>query len=184
MSLNVKFKSKIFLSTPRYAAQRGVDFALCRIVGSRQSALCRVAQSCDARSRESPLCGIAQSRFSSSNLFEYLSQFESICKTVLAHESGDPGVQFNEKRGSKISQDCPFKILIFYSNSPRQSIANFVPALCCIAQERLSDVSLDHCPSLWLIALAENGIALGQMTKVWSRAAFVKGTIYQKIVHR
>jgi hypothetical protein len=26
MQLNVKFKSKIFLSTPRYAAQRGVDF--------------------------------------------------------------------------------------------------------------------------------------------------------------
>jgi hypothetical protein len=25
MQLNVKFKSKIFLSTPRYAAQRGVD---------------------------------------------------------------------------------------------------------------------------------------------------------------
>jgi hypothetical protein len=26
MQLNVKFKSKVFLSTPRYAAQRGVDF--------------------------------------------------------------------------------------------------------------------------------------------------------------
>jgi hypothetical protein len=26
MQLNVKFKSKIFLSTPRYAAQRGVNF--------------------------------------------------------------------------------------------------------------------------------------------------------------
>jgi hypothetical protein len=31
------------------------------------------------------------------NLIEYLHEFESICKTVLAHESGDPGVQFNEK---------------------------------------------------------------------------------------
>jgi hypothetical protein len=45
-----------------------------------------------------------------SNLIEYLREFESICKTVLAHESGNPGVQFNEKiRGSKISWDCPFK---------------------------------------------------------------------------
>jgi hypothetical protein len=26
MPLNVKFKSKMFMSTPRYAAQRGVDF--------------------------------------------------------------------------------------------------------------------------------------------------------------
>jgi hypothetical protein len=25
-------------------------------------------------------------------------RFESICKTVLAHESGDPGVQFHEKK--------------------------------------------------------------------------------------
>jgi hypothetical protein len=33
----------------------------------------------------------------SSNLVEDLREFESICKTVLAHESGDPGVQFNEK---------------------------------------------------------------------------------------
>jgi hypothetical protein len=32
-----------------------------------------------------------------SNLIEYLREFESICKTVLVHESGDPGVQFNEK---------------------------------------------------------------------------------------
>jgi hypothetical protein len=28
---------------------------------------------------------------------EYLREFESISKTVLAHESGDPGVQFIEK---------------------------------------------------------------------------------------
>jgi hypothetical protein len=27
----------------------------------------------------------------------YLRELESICKTVLAHESRDPGVQFNEK---------------------------------------------------------------------------------------
>jgi hypothetical protein len=50
MQLNVKFKSKIFLSTPRYAAQRGVDSALCRIAGSCDSALCGIAQSCDSNS--------------------------------------------------------------------------------------------------------------------------------------
>jgi hypothetical protein len=33
-----------------------------------------------------------------SNLIEYLREFESICKTVLAHESGNPGVQFDEKK--------------------------------------------------------------------------------------
>jgi hypothetical protein len=39
-------------------------------------------------------------------------KLESICKTVLAHESGDPGVHFGEKsRRSKISWDCPFTSL-------------------------------------------------------------------------
>jgi hypothetical protein len=57
-----------------------------------------------------PLFGIAQSRFLSSNLVEDLCEFESIRKPVLAHESGDPGVQCNEiNRGSKISWHCPFK---------------------------------------------------------------------------
>jgi hypothetical protein len=45
-------------------------------------------------------------RHSAESIFivEYLRKFECICKTVLAHESGDPGVQINEKnRGSKIS---------------------------------------------------------------------------------
>jgi hypothetical protein len=105
---------KNFVLTPRYATQCEiqvknflVDSALCRIAGSRDSALCGIAQSCD-----SALCGIARSRFSSLNSIKYLSKFESICKTVLAHESGDPGVQFNEKnRGSKISWHCPFKYL-------------------------------------------------------------------------
>jgi hypothetical protein len=32
-------------------------------------------------------------------------EFESICKTVLAHESGDPGVQFNEKNEGRKSRD-------------------------------------------------------------------------------
>jgi hypothetical protein len=58
MQLDVKFKSKIFLSTPRYAAQQGVDSALCHISGSRDSALCDIA-----RSRDFPVCGIAQSKF-------------------------------------------------------------------------------------------------------------------------
>jgi hypothetical protein len=41
---------------------------------------------------------------------EYLREYEFIFKTVLAHESGDPGVLFAEKnRGSKISWDCRFK---------------------------------------------------------------------------
>jgi hypothetical protein len=29
---------------------------------------------------------------------EYLREFKSICKSVLAHESGDPGAQFKEKK--------------------------------------------------------------------------------------
>jgi hypothetical protein len=48
----------------------------------------------------------AESIFSS-NLIEYLREFESIRKTVLvlAHESGDPGVQFNEKTEGRKSCD-------------------------------------------------------------------------------
>jgi hypothetical protein len=37
MPPSVKFKSKIFLPTPRYAAQRGVDSVLCGIAESRDS---------------------------------------------------------------------------------------------------------------------------------------------------
>jgi hypothetical protein len=35
-------------------------------------------------------------RHSAESIFvdEYLREFESKCKTILAHESGDPGVQF------------------------------------------------------------------------------------------
>jgi hypothetical protein len=50
------------------------------------------------------------------------------------------------------------------------ALGNFL-ALCRIA--------LEHCP-----ALAKNCIALAKSTKVWSPAAFIKETIYQKIVHR
>jgi hypothetical protein len=32
------------------------------------------------------------------NQIELLREFESMCKTILAHESGDPGVQFDEKK--------------------------------------------------------------------------------------
>jgi hypothetical protein len=52
----------------------------------------------------------------SQNFFKWCFsyEFEFICKTVLAHESGDPGVQFNEKnRGSKISWHCLFNNLVF-----------------------------------------------------------------------
>jgi hypothetical protein len=51
------------------------------------------------------LYGIARSQFSSSNLVEDLREFESIYKTVLAHESGDPGVQFNDKNEGRKSRD-------------------------------------------------------------------------------
>jgi hypothetical protein len=55
--------------------------------------------------------GIAGSRFSSSNLIEYLREFESVCKTVLAHESGDPGVQLTKKTEGRKSRDTvPLKI--------------------------------------------------------------------------
>jgi hypothetical protein len=40
-----------------------------------------------------------------SNLVEYLREFESIGKTVLAHESGDPGLQFNEKTEGRKSRE-------------------------------------------------------------------------------
>jgi hypothetical protein len=44
----------------------------------------------------------------SSNGIEFLREFESICKTVLAHESGDPGVQFAEKpQRSKSRETVP-----------------------------------------------------------------------------
>jgi hypothetical protein len=32
-------------------------------------------------------------------------EFESICKTVLSHESGDPGVQLNEKTEGRKSRE-------------------------------------------------------------------------------
>jgi hypothetical protein len=142
MQLNVKFKSKMFLSTPRYAAQRWVYSMLCRIAGSHDSALCGIAQSCD-----STLCGIARSRFSfltkkcylrlramqlnvkfKSKFFlstpryaAFVVEFNrispqiriySICKTVLAHESGDPGVQLNKKTEGRKSRYCPFNKFI------------------------------------------------------------------------
>jgi hypothetical protein len=41
----------------------------------------------------------------SSNLIEDLREFESICKTVLANESGNQGVQFNKKTEGRKSGD-------------------------------------------------------------------------------
>jgi hypothetical protein len=46
----------------------------------------------------------AESIFSS-NLVEDLRKCESICKTVLAHESGDPGVQLTKKTEGRKSRD-------------------------------------------------------------------------------
>jgi hypothetical protein len=54
---------------------------------------------------DSALCGIARSQFFSSNLIEYLREYESILKTALAHESGDPGVAFNEKTKGRKSRE-------------------------------------------------------------------------------
>jgi hypothetical protein len=43
---------------------------------------------------------------------EYLCKFEFICKIVLAHESGYPGVQYNEKtEGRKSRETVPLKKL-------------------------------------------------------------------------
>jgi hypothetical protein len=51
---------------------------------------------------DSALCRIAGSR-----------EFESICKTVLGHESGDPGEQFNEKtEGQKSRETVPLILSI------------------------------------------------------------------------
>jgi hypothetical protein len=40
-----------------------------------------------------------------SNLVENLREFESICKTVLAHESGDPGYCLTKKTEGRKSHD-------------------------------------------------------------------------------
>jgi hypothetical protein len=58
-------------------------------------------------------------------IVEYLREFESLCKTVLAHESGDSGVLFNEKnRGLKISWDSPFKLLLCWCQIMIAQLAN------------------------------------------------------------
>jgi hypothetical protein len=45
----------------------------------------------------------------SNDYLEFLGDFEAICKTALAPESGSKGGLFDEKnRGSKISRHCPF----------------------------------------------------------------------------
>jgi hypothetical protein len=62
----------------------------------------------------SALCGIAPSQFFSSNLIEDLREIKSICKTILAHESGDPGVQLNEKTEGQKSRDAVPLIAIYH----------------------------------------------------------------------
>jgi hypothetical protein len=93
---------KVLSATPRYATQCEIQFknflvesALCGTAGSRLRAMPHSAKS------------IFVVEF---NRISPRIRIYSICKTVLAHESGDPGVQFNEKnRGSQISWHCPFK---------------------------------------------------------------------------
>jgi hypothetical protein len=52
-------------------------------------------------------------QFFSSNLIEYIREFESICKTVLAHEPGVPGVQLIEKTvGRKSRETVPLKFQV------------------------------------------------------------------------
>jgi hypothetical protein len=93
---------KHFVPTPRYAKKL-------RVLKNILSATPRYATQCEIQVKnflvDFALCDIAASRFSSSNLIEYLREFEPICKTVLAHESGDPGVYSLTKKcqGSKIS---------------------------------------------------------------------------------
>ena len=63
---------------------------------------------CKGRKKFVALCGIAQSQFLLLNLIEYLREFESLCKTVFAHESGDPKVQFNKiTEGQKSRETVP-----------------------------------------------------------------------------
>jgi hypothetical protein len=50
-------------------------------------------------------------RVESNFIIKYLCEYEFIFKTALAHESGDPGVLFDEKnQGSKISWEKQFKL--------------------------------------------------------------------------
>jgi hypothetical protein len=73
-------------------------------------------------------------RFSLSNLIEYLRDFESTCKTVLAHESGDPGVHFNEKtEGRKFRDTVP---LIFCVIGSKNRPPYFCNAFCYIIRIR------------------------------------------------
>jgi hypothetical protein len=130
---SAEFKKKVLSATPLYATQCEiqvknflVDSGLCGTAGSRLRAmphsgelgLHAMQHSTELRLRPMPhsgelqltLCRIARSRNSSLcsrfslNLIEYLREFESICKTVLAHESGDPGVQFIEKTEGRKSR--------------------------------------------------------------------------------
>jgi hypothetical protein len=63
------------------------------------------------------------------NRIELLREFESILKTALAHESGGPGVPFNEKtKGRKSRETVPLIISIVFlvSNSNMQALPRSV----------------------------------------------------------
>jgi hypothetical protein len=88
MPVSVKFKSKIFLPTPRYVARHKVDSALCHIMGSHHSPLCRIAQSfysmpCHiARSCDFKLCSKAWSKHLFVNFSANSQPCAKIFKTV------------------------------------------------------------------------------------------------------
>jgi hypothetical protein len=51
-----------------------------------------------------------------SNRIELLREFEFICKTVLAHELGDPGVQTGEKNRGRKPRETVHLILLVMKN--------------------------------------------------------------------
>jgi hypothetical protein len=58
----------------------------------------------------SPLCSIEWGQFMASNRIELLHEFESIFKTDLDQESGDPGLLFKEKtKGRKSHETIPLR---------------------------------------------------------------------------
>jgi hypothetical protein len=125
MPPSVKFKSKILLPTPRYAAQRGVVSALCRIAESCNSDQCLIAQSCD-----SVLYRIELSRFLSLNRIKLLSEFESICKIHV------PRGTVQKNRGQRFCEIVPLRCGVrnFEFN---WKVVDMKSSTCCCASFRI-----------------------------------------------
>jgi hypothetical protein len=127
MPTGVKFQSKIFLLTPRCAAQRGVNSALCRIAGSRDSVLCHIARSlkksfiCDSalrhlvwNSSQKFSCRLCTMRHSaeSTNFREFLCEFTTICKNILTRWSvTQVGLIHEKTKGRKSRETVPLRSL-------------------------------------------------------------------------